>query len=347
MCSGGIDSGLITALARDEHPDIHAFNASVADDPASDEGPWAARVAGSLGVELHTVRMTAESWRADLVEVVRHIEYPLTHESSVPMWQIAELARSHGVKVLLSGEAADELFGGYSWLHLHEYADFYARGRRPERLARWAYRRLQRAGFRRDPGPAGTASAVEAHEADVARRALAAYAHHRGTRRRLEAGLASDLSTYLPHLLNRQDKSTMKASIETRVPFLDPDLVALALNLPLEHRVEPEHKGVLRDLAERRLPEGVSRRPKLGFGFDAGRYIAEAARPEFLAEGRLREVLAEPAERWRERTARAAGWEAQLLWTGEIWCRLMLDGQSSGEVDEALWQPARRPLIRS
>jgi asparagine synthase (glutamine-hydrolysing) len=199
----------------------------------------------------------------------------------------------------------------------------------------------------RAPAPLHPAPGVAAYEREAQERALAAYRHHRGTRRRLEAGLAADLSTYLPHLLNRQDKATMKASIETRVPFLDPDVVGLAMNLPLEHRVEASHKGILRDLAERRLPEGVSRRPKLGFGFDAGRYIAEAARPEFLADGRLREVLGAPAERWRERAAAARGWEAQLLWTGEIWCRLMLDGQSSGEVDEALWQPAGRPLIRS
>ena len=346
MCSGGIDSSLITALAREEHPDIHAFNASVADDPDADEAPWAERVAGALGVELHTTRMTADRWRADLVEVVRHIEYPLTHESSVPMWQIADLARAHGVKVLLSGEGADELFGGYSWLHLREYADFYARGRPPARLARWLYRRLQRAGASAEaPRP------VAAYEEEVARRALEAYGHHRGTRRRLEAGLAGDLSTYLPHLLNRQDKSTMKASIETRVPFLDPDVVALALNLPLEHRVEPEHKGVLRDLAARRLPDGVARRPKLGFGFDAGRYIADAARPEFLADGRLREVLETPAERWRDRVAAADGWVAQLLWTGEIWCRVVLDGQPAAEVEEALWaaggrRQAQGPLTR-
>jgi asparagine synthase (glutamine-hydrolysing) len=332
MCSGGIDSSLITAMARDEQPGIRAYSASVKDQPAYDEGPWAEKVAEALGVELRTLRMTAESWRAELVDVVRHVEYPLTHESSVPMAQIAALARSDGVKVLLSGEGADELFGGYEHLHGREHADFLARRRPAERAARAAYRRLQRLRERRP----WCSESVKEWELGAERRAAAAYAHHRGTRRRLEAGLAADLETYLPHLLNRQDKSTMRASIETRVPFLDPGLVELALNLPLETRVEPRHKGVLRDIAGRLLPEGVAQRPKLGFGFEADRYISEAARPEFLADGSLRAWLHDTP--WREIPENPRGYDALLLWTGEIWCRTMLDGQPVDAVNEALWK---------
>jgi asparagine synthase (glutamine-hydrolysing) len=332
MCSGGIDSSLITAMARDEQPGIRAYNASIGDQPDYDEGPWAKRVADALGVELRTVRQSADSWRADLVDVVRHVEYPLTHESSVPMAQIAGLAHSDGVKVLLSGEGADELFGGYEHLHGRERADFLARGRLPERAARAAYRRLQRlrGGVRERP------TSVEEWERGAERRARAAYAHHGGPRRRLEAGLAAELETYLPHLLNRQDKSTMRASIETRVPFLDPGLVSLALNLPLEVRVEPRHKGVLRDIAERLLPEGVAQRPKLGFGFEADRYIEGAARPEFLAEGALRQWL--HGSRHSEIPETPSGYDALLLWTGEIWCRVVLEGQQVDAVNEALWK---------
>jgi asparagine synthase (glutamine-hydrolysing) len=332
MCSGGIDSSLITAMARDEQPGIRAYNASVGDQPEYDEGPWAEKVAGALGVELRTVRMTAESWRAELVDVVRHVEYPLTHESSVPMAQIAALAHSDGVKVLLSGEGADELFGGYEHLHGREHADFLARGRPAERAARAVYRRMQRLRERR----VWRSESAKDWELGVERRARAAYRHHRGARRRLEAALAADLETYLPHLLNRQDKSTMRASIETRVPFLDPGVVELAFNLPLEARVEPRHKGVLRDLAGRLLPEGVAQRPKLGFGFEADRYISEKARPEFLSEGSLRAWLYDTP--WREMPENPTGYDALLLWTGEIWCRVVLEGQPVDAVNEALWK---------
>src|SRR5207302_5328252 len=101
----------------------------------------------------HTVDMTAATWRRDLVEVVRHIEYPLTHESSVPMAQIAGLARADGVKVLLSGEGADELFGGYDWVHSKDYRDWDARDRFFEARARDVYRRLQQRRIVRDEAP--------------------------------------------------------------------------------------------------------------------------------------------------------------------------------------------------
>lgn len=347
MCSGGLDSSLITAFARDAAGGpVHAFNASVPDQPDYDEGEWARRVARHLGVELHTVELTADAWRADLVGVVRHIEYPLTHESSVPMMQIAALARSLGVKVLLSGEGADELFGGYSWLHLEDAADFAARTRRPEAAARAAYRFAQRrlrAGRQtlREPLRGPSERVYEWERAEL-ERSIAAYGHLRvRSRRRLAGGLAWDLATYLPHLLNRQDKSTMQSSIETRVPFLDPEVVAVALNMPLEQRLEPERKQVLRDIARRVLPDGVADRPKVGFGFEIDRYLgADVARPGFIADGRLREALGvadRPA--WQARVAAAAGQSALLLWTAEIWCRQFLDGDSDDAVADALWAP--------
>ena len=123
-------------------------------------------------------------------------------------------------------------------------------------------------------------------------------------------------------------------SVETRVPFLDPDLVALALNLPLEHRVLPERKGILRDLCRRRLPIGIAERPKVGFGFDTDRYIAGAADPGFLLDGRLRDALEVPRAAWE-------GWLAGAIplcaWSAEIWCRLALEDQSVAAVEEDLW----------
>jgi asparagine synthase (glutamine-hydrolysing) len=356
MCSGGLDSSLIAAFARDERPGLLSFNATVADQPAVDEGPWARRVARGLGIELRTARMTAASWREGLVPAVRHNEFPLMHESSVPMAQIAELAREAGVKVLLSGEGADELFAGYDGLHTAEYRAFAPPGlahrqrvtaqlrrldalrrRRGRDLIAGIRRRLERPTDSRVIRPP-TAAASDAYEAEVAERAAAAYAHHAGPRGTLEAALLGDLGTYLPHLLNRQDKNTMQHSIETRVPFLDPGVVALALNLPLEARATPERKGLLRDLGRARLPRGVATRPKLGFGFDVRRYLDGAARPEFLADGRLREVLEVPAAEWRAAVAHLSSAHTLRLWTGEVWCRLFLDGDDDAAVDAALWR---------
>jgi asparagine synthase (glutamine-hydrolysing) len=349
--SGGIDSSLVTAYVRDEQPGVVAFNASVTDQPQDDEHPFATRVAEHLGVELQTVPMSADSWRADFVEAVRHNEYPLMHESSVPMFQIASLARAGGVKALLSGEGADELFGGYGFLHADRYINYLRANRSFGTLARLAAAKLRRDGpvalFRRrglhpEPppvvAPEASAASVE-FDREAARRAGDAYAFHTPARRALEAELLRELSTYLPHLLTRQDKNTMQASIETRVPFLDPNVAGLALCLPLEARMEPGRKGVLRDLADRHLPREVARREKRGFGFDVRRYIEPAARPEFLLDGALREMLGVERERWKAATVPAqSAAQALRIWSGEVWCRVVLDGRPAAAVEAELWR---------
>lgn len=338
MCSGGVDSSLIAAFARDEHPGIEAFNASISDQPGNDEGPWAERVADALGIELHTVRADGASWRGDLVETVLHTEYPLTHESSVPMSQIAALARSRGVKVLLSGEAADELLGGYEWANAAQHRAFALRNdplRRAALSGRALARRIRHGkpvDLRGEP-----AAEVARFEAGLAYRANEAYSYHRGPRRALEASCLGLLGTYLPHLLNRQDKNTMQRSVETRVPFLDPGVVALALNLPIEARVEPRRKEILRELADRHLPPGIGDRPKVGFGFDVHRYLDGHTRPEFLLDGHLRELWGIPTEQWADGLATLDNHGALRFWSGEIWARGILGGESRETIESALW----------
>lgn len=339
MCSGGVDSSLVAAFARDEHPRIEAFNASLCDQPENDEGPWAERVAEALGIDLHTVRADAASWRRDLVETVLHTEYPLTHESSVPMSQIAALARDRGVKVLLSGEGADELLGGYEWANATLHRAFALR-RDPVQRARICARNLASRVVRGPPVDlrGEPAVAVTEFQGELARRACTAYSHHRGSRRALEASCLGLLGTYLPHLLNRQDKNTMQRSVETRVPFLDPGVVSLALNLPLEARVEPRRKEILRELADRHLPAGVADRPKIGFGFDVRRYLEGHTRSEFLLDGHLRELWNVPAGPWADGMSTLDSHGALRFWTGEIWARGILAGDSRETIESALWR---------
>ena len=92
--------------------------------------------------------------------------------------------------------------------------------------------------------------------------------------------LLSHLDYSLCWLLNRMDKNVMQASVEARVPFLEPAVVELVLNLPLEARVGPWSKGILRDVARRVLPWSIAHRPKIyGMAFDARTWIEEAANP--------------------------------------------------------------------
>jgi asparagine synthase (glutamine-hydrolysing) len=176
-------------------------------------------------------------------------------------------------------------------------------------------------------------------EQAVARRAENAYSHHAAPRRDLEAALLSELSGgFLPLLLNRMDKNTMQASVEARVPFLDPQLVSLVLNLPLEHRVGPEPKGILRDVAAAHLSRRVARRPKqIGLACDVRRYLLAGARPDFLEQGALREALGIERERWQTTVRQCGDSHAVSLWTAEIWCRLILEAEPRATVESELW----------
>jgi asparagine synthase (glutamine-hydrolysing) len=337
MCSGGLDSSLVAALARQEATGtVAALTGSVTGGGRLDELDWARRVATSLEIELETVSIDAQSWRPALVPAVDHFEYPLPHESAVPIVQISAAAQRQGVKVLLTGEGADELFGGYPFFHEREFRRALGGPRRisPRRVAAGLAGR-----YRARPQGPPMAPGVVAFEQEVDRAAAGAYAHHGGARGKLEAGLLGDLSrNALPFLLNRMDKNAMQASVETRVPFLDPHVVRLALNLPLDHRVGLERKSLLCAVAARHLPAELAARPKqVGLELDSGRWFEGAARPSFLWDGSLREALGVPAERWRNRLSGLTGNQGMAAWTGEIWCRLALEGSPASVVESELW----------
>jgi asparagine synthase (glutamine-hydrolysing) len=358
MCSGGVDSSLVTALVREEHSELLALHASL--DGAFDERRWAQRVARAVGVQLETVCFTPSSWREGLVPAVAHCEYPLSSPSPVLLAGIAKAAKEAGVKVLLTGEGADELFSGYEYHHRRLLNDFLPRRLKlrrvfhrvhPDRLQVLAGEALREL---RDPWVKAKTTVPEVKEAarferDAIERAERAYGHHSGARATLESRLLAELPCRpLPYLLNRMDKNVMQGSVEARVPFLDPGLVALVLNLPLEARVTPLPKGVLRDVARRCLPRDVAERPKhpfvggiqvgrRGAAMDPGRLIEERACPEFLAAGRLREVLEIPVRDWKALLAEARSGHRLRLWTGEIWCRVIVDHEPLDDVQASLW----------
>ena len=130
FCSGGIDSSLVTAVAARHQRDIAAFHVSVAGYEAMDESRYAKQVAQALGIDLFTYSLEGEAFRRNLPRAIYHSDVPLTHANSVAFLLLSEFARKQGVKILLSGEAADELFGGYM--------QRYRRSRQILLLKRWA-----------------------------------------------------------------------------------------------------------------------------------------------------------------------------------------------------------------
>ncbi|HWP24699.1 MAG TPA: asparagine synthase (glutamine-hydrolyzing) [Candidatus Binatia bacterium] len=304
FCSGGIDSSLVTALAARENRDIAAFHVSVAGYQEMDESRYARLVSRALGIELFTYELQGEAFRQNLVRAIYHSDAPLTHANSVAFLLISEFARKQGVKILLSGEAADELFGGYRQRY-RRYGQLLLIKRWAQRLPAKVRKALAMAGYACNGVPFTGFSEYEgllAHSTafldNFARESLllhAAEAYHfvrNDTDRAVLAAMLADLSNFLTPLLRRLDRMSMAASVECRVPFLDHRLVHTVINLPLSYRLRRStDKWLLKEIAAHHLPRQVVYRNKVGFPLPLRDYLAPLAREELFRDGFCVEFL--------------------------------------------------------
>jgi asparagine synthase (glutamine-hydrolysing) len=244
------------------------------------EAPAAARVADALGRPLHTTRFLPEDVLGTWVAATAAYEAPLvTHMNSLPYGALARLARASGAKSVLTGEGADELFFGYAETAFEPVrqvlrAPVLAVQRLYARVPGLAKRVLPELSDARERDLADVTEDYERRRQGEA--ALEAYAFAGRQAPRLAASLDM-LGGHLLSLLHRNDRMGMAASIESRFPYLDEDVVRFGLNLPLSAKLRwgPAHhdrkhpflrdKAVLRDAALRRLPPAVADRPKDGF----------------------------------------------------------------------------------
>jgi asparagine synthase (glutamine-hydrolysing) len=302
--SGGLDSSLVTAIAHRHLPDIEAYSIAFrgADqrlEAMPDDAHYARRMAAHLGIRLHEIEIAPDV--VDMLpRVVDILDEPIGDPAAINTLLMCQSARAAGVKVLLSGMGADELFGGYR-KHLacllalrYQRAPRFARrsvaaltnrlpviaGNRGLRTVRWAQRFLSFAelgeeeAFRRsytmfapdelagllDPSWGGYVDRlVEGHreiyddnhlDGPVARMCLA------------------DSRLFMQGLnLTYTDRSSMAASCEVRVPFVDTHVFEAAFSLGDDDRIRGrQQKAALRDVARRWLPDEIIERPKASFG---------------------------------------------------------------------------------
>ncbi len=324
--SGGLDSSAVVAFARErcDARRLQCFTIDYASD--SDESgelvpdlPYARKAAAHLGVDLHEVR--ADASMADRLEQLAYtLDEPTADPAALNSLMISELARGQGIKVLLSGTGGDDLFSGY---RRHQAAGLEGILERTPRFARAALagaaahlpvggtraRRLRklfehadRATDERLCGYFEWLDADRANQllaaplADGAARAreplLRVLAEHRADPA-LERILRLDQHFFLTdHNLNYTDKTGMAAGVEIRVPFLDPDLVAWAAQVPVRYKMRGRTtKYVLRKAMEPLLPRDVIYRPKTGFGVPLRAWLRKPIRPlmeELLSESSIR-----------------------------------------------------------
>ncbi|HWC26820.1 MAG TPA: asparagine synthase (glutamine-hydrolyzing) [Solirubrobacteraceae bacterium] len=313
--SGGVDSSAIVCLSAELAGDHrrHAFTARFRG-YERDEWPYAQAVAAAAGVvEHHPVEPTPAQLLDDLDALVRDQEEPFGSLSIYAQWRVMKAAREAGVTVLLDGQGADELFGGYDgvggWATRSLGPRAIARavaagGDGRGELARAVGAELLPAALRRRHrlglcSPyVSPAVAAEAVRRETPRGPGAAGSHP--LRREL---LRQAFHTSLPELLRYADRDSMAHSREARLPFLDRRIAELALSLPPQFLQRGGvRKAILRDAVRDSVPDVVlARRDKVGFEPPQTAWLHDGA-----VRARIAEVVLDPAARGGALYERAA-----------------------------------------
>lgn len=293
--SGGIDSAITAAvIARYTEAPLQTFSLRFAD-ADFDEGSFQHLMAERLGTEHHEVTVRASDIGITFPEVVRHTETPILRAAPGPMLLLSGLAAEHGLKVVVTGEGADEVFAGYDIFREARLREFIARdpgstlrARALDLLYPWMARApgqapaFAREFFGRSLDPTDPAfshrprwdstSALLAMttphpdgEADVITALTDRMPGGHDAWDPLSRAQWLEMTTLLPgYILSSQgDRMLMANSVEGRFPFLDADVVALATALPSRHRLLGlDEKHILKRAFADLVPEEITTRPK-------------------------------------------------------------------------------------
>jgi asparagine synthase (glutamine-hydrolysing) len=353
--SGGVDSSLVTAIVRSfKADDLHTFSVGF-QESSHDESRFANIVSQRYKTNHHALIISQKDYTAELCRTVWHLEEPINHPHTVQLLLLSRLAKEF-VTVVLTGEGADEVFGGYPRYNIAKLRalmnfapEFAAKGlarilaqvggRRAAKLAR---------GFGKKEPDQAIINSMFVSTCDVSR--LAPQGIDFRSREELYNSrfvsdgdpinrlLYYDQRTYLPSLLTRLDRTSMAASIEGRVPFLDYRLVEWSYKLNSDVKIRGlTNKWIVKKAAERWLPKEIIYRKKFGFDVPVGQWLRNKdglgshldllREPEFLKRGYfdskavctlIREHLRGDAD------------HTETLWglVGfEIWHRLFIDSR--------------------
>jgi asparagine synthase (glutamine-hydrolysing) len=296
LLSGGLDSSVVTALLQKRRGgSIQTFSVGYSETESS-ELPMACKVAKFLGTEHREVKVSAEDFLRALPRLIWHEDQPLVWPSSVSLYFVCQLARE-SVKVVLTGEGSDETLAGYdryAWTLWNKRFDTAYRSVVPEFGRAWVARHIATGSWlgarsRRWMGHtflARDGRSLESiyldnfyaafsrgEQADVLTEGMAGdpYQSAHGFWQKssgdfLNRLLYLDVKTYLVELLRKQDRMSMAASIESRVPFLDHVVVEYALGIPSDFKIHGlNRKRILKQAARDLLPKEVITQRKRGF----------------------------------------------------------------------------------
>lgn len=287
--SGGVDSSLISALASDVNTKLDTFSLGF-DQSTFDETPWARLVSRQIHSQHHELKLSGGEFSNSHRDLVQHLRHPVSVPNQVGLYRLSqEISKSH--RCILSGEGADEVFGGYGRIFLLPH-DFRLAQQEKTFTGTYSEFFIQRYNYL-------------SHER--AQSLLAPYFDQQEIQRakdRLEFQISEELQIYeqadtylqtlllfqslhLPVLLHRLDTASMAHSVEARVPFLDHRIVEFANALPMNYKMKRKidfdfalqqkmsskeisethdiPKFILKNIAQRHLPKEIVFRKKMGF----------------------------------------------------------------------------------
>jgi asparagine synthase (glutamine-hydrolysing) len=368
--SGGIDStGLAALMASLVKEPIKTFSVGFPEREGN-ELHYARLAARSINAEHHEIVVSRDQFFGVLPRLIWHEDEPIAFPSSVPLYFVSALAREH-LKVVLTGEGADELFAGYNKYRVtawnqrlgETYSRFVPRSARDsvsqaiDRLPWPARRYLTRSFLALSPDPRSVFFENFSIFGECAREAiLANSAGHRsrdpfadllryyeeGRGGTLDRMTHTDLQTYLVELLMKQDQMSMAASVESRVPYLDHELVEYVVGLPAQSKVRFwQTKLVLREALRDLVPAEILSRRKMGFPVPVGQWLRgdfHTMVDEFITGPRATDrTLFNPefVRHLADEHHAGRALHGSRLWSlmnVEIWQRIFLDGEDAETV---------------
>ena len=326
LLSGGLDSSLLVALlAESGVRDLRTFSVGFEDQPEEkgSEFEYSDPVAARYQTRHHKYLIPNDRVLERLPEAVTCMAEPMVGQDAVAFFLLAEQV-SQAVKVVQSGQGADEVFGGYFWYP------------RMASESGNALERFRQHYFDRDHDEWLATVAPAYHGPDHTAQLIAERLAEPGAEEYLDRVLRLDVTTLIvDDPVKRVDNMTMAWGLEARVPFLDHELVELAMQLPPALKIGDGGKYVLKKIARGLLPDAVIDRPKGYFPVPALKFVrgpflgfmrdildSRACRERGLFQrGYLDTLLAEP-EAHLTRLLGSKLWHAALL---ELWLQLNVD----------------------
>ncbi len=263
LLSGGLDSSLVVGLISElGQQDLHTFSVgfdSVGGE-AGDEFEYSDLIADHFGTRHHRIAVGAERTLEALKECLRAMSEPMVSHDCVGFYLLSQAVSRH-VKVVQSGQGADEVFGGYHWYP-------------PLLESRQPVGDYAAVFFDRDFYEYAQAVDLMFVDQDYSTQYVAQHFNQPGANQAVNKALRLDTTVMLvDDPVKRVDNMSMAWGLEARVPFLDHELVELAACIPAEHKLKNGGKHVLKEAARKVVPDAVIDRQKGYFPVPALKYL--------------------------------------------------------------------------